>query len=376
MQKKILIIANTTWYLYNFRLSLMKTIESKGYSVTAVAPADNYISRLTSNRFPFIPIDINRKGVNPLEDFLLFYRFLRIFKQERPAVILTYTPKPNIYASIAAYFLKIPVINNVAGLGNIFVRRGLLSTIVKRLYKIAFTRSYKVFFQNNDDLNLFVDSNLVKRSITERIPGSGVDTEKFVPSVDAIRRKREFIFLLIARLLWDKGVGDYVEAARLLKNRYPHIQCHIVGFIDMQNPEGIPEEQIKAWVKAGLIHYDGPSDNMIKTLKEADCIVLPSFYREGVPRVLLEAASMAKPVITTDSVGCRDAVEDGITGFLCQVKNPRDLADKMEQVLLLPEAERELMGSRGREKMIHEFDERFVIQRYLYAIQNLAGTFG
>lgn len=374
MQKKIFIISNSAWYIYNFRLTLMKTLRSSGYLPIAAAPADEYAPRITAEGFTFLPVGMNRKGKNPFEDLHLLFRLWRIFRRERPDIILTYTPKPNIYASLAAFLLKIPVINNVAGLGTVFGRRGILSAIVSQLYRAAFSRSCRIFFQNNDDLKLFVDKGLVNRSAAERIPGSGVDVGKFVPQACRDPKKDRFVFLLAARLLWNKGVGEYVEAARLLKKRYPHVSCHLAGFIDASNPQGIPLRQVRSWAEEGAIRYDGASDNIIEVMAGADCVVLPSFYREGVPRVLLEAASMAKPVITTDGVGCRDAVESGVTGYVCRGKDVRDLADKMERMLLLSDKERESMGARGREKMVREFDERFVIQRYLEVIESIEGA--
>jgi glycosyltransferase involved in cell wall biosynthesis len=369
MSKKILIISNTSWYLFNFRLSLMKSLQAKGHTLVAVASADEYASRITDAGFSFIPININRKGTNPFEDIVLTYGFYRMFKKEKPDVILTYTPKPNIYASIAARFFEIPVINNVSGLGNVFIHAGLLSAIVTQLYKVAFSISYKVYFQNNDDLQMFIDKGMVNKSTAVRIPGSGVDTAKFIPQAHQ-RTKKEFIFLLIGRMLWDKGVGEFVEAARILKEKHHSVTCNLVGFVDMQNPQGISKEQIQSWSDEQVISYHGASDDIIGTIATADCIVLPS-YREGVSKILLEAASMAKPIITTDAVGCRDAVEDGVTGFLCKTKDSQDLFDKMERMLSLPERERALMGKRGREKMIREFDERFVIQRYIDDIESL-----
>jgi glycosyltransferase involved in cell wall biosynthesis len=245
-----------------------------------------------------------------------------------------------------------------------------LSAIVTQLYKVAFKKSYKVYFQNNDDLQMFIDKGMVKRSTAVRIPGSGVDIEKFIPQTNK-RTKKEFVFMLIGRMLWDKGIGEFIEAARMLKGKYRSVSCNLIGFVDMHNPQGISQEQIQAWSDEGVISYHGASDNIVDVISNADCVVLPSYYREGVPKILLEAASMAKPVITTDAVGCRDAVEDGVTGFLCKTKDSQDLFDKMERILLLPEGERELMGKRGREKMIRQFDERSVIQRYIDDIENL-----
>jgi len=369
MPKKIIVISNTAWYIFNFRLSLMKSLRDKGHSIVAISPADGYVRQLEDEGFSYITCAMNRKGKNPLEDIALLYRFWRVFKCEKPDVVLTYTPKPNIYASIAARFCNIPVINSITGLGNVFIQPGFVSAIVLLLYRFAFSRSYKIFFQNNDDMKLFSDKGLVRRSNSEWVPGSGVDIQKFVPQ-SCKKRGDAFVFMLVSRMIWDKGVGEFVEAAKILKKKYSHVECRLVGFIDTQNPRGISRKQIQSWVEEKSIYYDGSTDNILGMMSNADCIVLPSFYREGVPKVLLEAASMEIPIITTDSVGCRDAVEDGVTGFLCKAKNVQDLSNKMQQMLLLSEEERKSMGLRGRDKMIREFDERFVIHRYIYAIES------
>lgn len=369
--KKILVISNTAWYLYNFRLNLMQSLQNQGYSIMAVAPYDKYADKIEQQGIAFFPMPMNGKGTNPIEDLGLISRLYKLFKKEKPAVILTYTPKPNIYSSIAARFLKIPVINNIAGLGNAFINPGIVTQIAIQLYKLALRSSKKVFFQNNDDLSLFLEKKLVKETLAERIPGSGVDTHKFSP-LTGDRPRDRFVFLLVARMLWDKGVGDLVEAMRILKARYPQVECQLLGFLDVQNPTAISKEQMQRWVDEGLVTYLGVSDNVADVMRTADCVVLPS-YREGVPRTMLEAASLAKPIITTDSVGCRDVIDEGVNGFLCKPKNAQDLADKMERMINLPEAERIHMGQQGREKMLREFDERIVIQRYLEVVEAVAG---
>ena len=351
----------------------MKSLRDKGYIISAVATTDEYVSYIKSEGFSFIPVTISRKGKNPLEDISLVFRFWQILKREQPNIILTYTPKPNIYASIAAHFLHVRVISNVAGLGNVFVNSGILSVIVSCLYKLAFKQSYRIYFQNNDDLKYFTDKGLVDKSVSVRIPGSGVDIRKFTPQPHR-NTDNKFIFMLVSRMLWDKGIGEFVQAARRLKIKYPNVAFYLIGFIDSQNPQGISKQQIESWVKEKIIDYYGATYDIVGTMANADCIVLPSFYREGVPRVLLEAASMAKPIITTDSVGCRDAVEDGITGYLCKAKDVDDLYDKMSRILHLSKEEREAMGMRGRAKMSREFDENFVIQRYMNDIERLESS--
>ena len=340
---KIIVFANTSWYLYNFRQTLMVFLKDKGYEVIALAPLDDYSKRISSNGIRFIPIEVDSKGTNPIKDFILFLRLYRIFKDELPSAILTYTPKPNIYASLAAKMLYIPVINNIAGLGRVFIDPGLITRITRTLYRIALRKSYKVFFQNDEDLSLFVMAKLIDKQIAERIPGSGVDTKKFSP-VEVVKEDNCFAFLLFARMLWDKGVGEYVEAAKNLKEKYPNVKWKLLGFLDTQNPSAVSSKQMQQWVDEGIVNYLGTTDNVPAFLGEADCVVLPSFYREGVPRSLLEAASMAKPIITTDSVGCREVVDNGVNGYLVQPRDAVDLAEKMEQVINMPAEDRVLIS--------------------------------
>ena len=254
-------------------------------------------------------------------------------------------------------------------LGVVFGRSGLLVKVVRTLYRLALGRSAKVFFQNDDDRQLFISGALVREELTDLLPGSGIDLKRFMatpmPSASAIDAK--FRFLLIARMLWDKGVGEFVEAAKLIRSQWPQAECCLLGFLDVQNPGAISRVQMAELVASGIT-YLGTSDDVRVEIAQADCIVLPSYYREGTPRTLLEAAAMARPIITTDAVGCREVVDDGINGYLCNVRDASDLAKKMAQMLALSPEQRKEMGLRGRAKMEAEFDEQIVINRYLTAI--------
>jgi len=362
-----MITLNTAWNLINFRSGLIKALVAHGYEVIAVAPFDEYATRLSTLGCRFIPLPMDNKGTNPGRDLLLLARFFNLMRSERPDVFLGYTVKPNIYGSLAANALRIPVINNVAGLGTVFIKGGWLNQLVRGLYRIALSRSSKVFFQNDEDRQLFVSGGLVSEPIAGRLPGSGIDLVKFLPA--SLPAGPYVRFLLIARMLWDKGVGEYVEAARLLKRRGIAAELCLLGFLDVQNPAAISRKQMDEWVAEGVVRYIGVSDNVRDEIAQADCVVLPSFYREGTPRTLLEAAAMARPIVTTDSVGCRDVVDDGVNGYLCKPKDASDLADKMERIVRMSPAEREVMGSLGRVKIEREFDEKIVIEKYLLAIE-------
>jgi glycosyltransferase involved in cell wall biosynthesis len=362
----IAIFANTAWYLWNFRLRLMEVLRETGYEVFACAPHDKYAEKITAAGFRFIPVPIDRRGTNPFIDTLLIARYCRIIRAERPDLILSYTPKPNIYATLAARLYGVPVINNIAGLGFIFIKGGAKASIVRMLYKVALAGSKRVFFQNREDLNEFVGSGLVKPDTATLLPGSGVDTHKFSPRPVAGPR-RHFTFLLVARMLWDKGVGEYVAAATKLVEKFPDARFFLLGPPDPGNPASIPQATLEKWSRDGNARWLGSTDDVRDAIADADCVVLPS-YREGIPRTLLEAASMAKPVITTDATGCREAVVDGLTGYLCKPRDVDDLAATMEKMLRLTPEKRQAMGAAGRERILREFDEKIVIERYLTAI--------
>lgn len=358
---------NTAWNLVNFRSGLIKALVANGYDVIAVAPHDEYAAQLKILGCRYIPLPIDNKGTHPGRDLLLLTRSFRLLRAERPEIFLGFTVKPNVYGSLAAHALRIPVINNVAGLGTVFLKHGWLNKLVRSLYRIALSRSIKVFFQNNDDRLLFVSSGLVSGGVADQLPGSGIDLKKFTPS--PLSTRPVVRFLLFARMRWDKGVGEYVEAARMLKKRGIRAEFCLLGFLDVQNPAAISRKQMDDWVAEGVVRYLGVSNNVREQISQADCVVLPSFYREGTPRTLLEAAAMARPIVTTDSVGCRDVVDDGINGFLCKPKNSSDLADKMARIVAMSPAERIAMGLRGRAKVEVEFDEQIVIKKYLEAIK-------
>ncbi len=369
---KILISVNTAWNLVNFRSGLIGALVAQGHEVIAAAPDDVYAPRLAAMGCRFVPLPMHNGGTHPGRDALLLWRYLRLLARERPDAYLGYTVKPNVYGSLAARWLRIPVINNIAGLGAVFIKGGWLVRLVRWLYRMALAHSAKVFFQNRDDRQLFVAGGLVRSEVTELLPGSGIDLTKFaVTPLAAINGAAgKFRFLLIARMLVDKGVGEYVEAARLLRQRYPQLECCLLGFVDVQNPAAVSRAQMDAWVSQGYVKYLGVSDDVRTEIAAADCIVLPS-YREGTPRTLLEAAAMGRPVIATDAVGCRDVVDDGQNGYLCKVRDAADLAEKMERMLNLTPEQRQQMGLYGRLKMGREFDEQIVIKKYLDAIRDL-----
>jgi len=367
---KLAISINTAWNVVNFRAGLIRALQEDGYHVTALAPPDGHVSRLEHMGCRFIPLPMDNKGTNPATDTALYLRYLRLLWSERPSAFLGYTIKPNIYGSLAAHALGIPVINNISGLGTAFIRNNWLTDVVKGLYRVALKPSQKVFFQNDDDRQIFLRNELVKPEQTALIPGSGIDLVKFRPVIREKSPNPGFRFLLVGRLLYDKGISEYVAAARMVKAQRPNVTFALLGFLDAENRTAIPREQVARWVQEGIIEYLGTADDVRPHLAEADCVVLPS-YREGTPRTLLEAAAMAKPLIATDVPGCREVVEDGRNGLLCKVKNAEDLARTMIEMIDMPPAKRHAMGAAGRAKMEQEFDENFVIAAYLETLRRL-----
>ncbi|MFN3405567.1 MAG: glycosyltransferase family 4 protein [Cytophagaceae bacterium] len=363
---RIAIVVNTSWNIYNFRLNLGKKFLQEGNEVFAIAPPDEYSRKLIDEGFKFVPVKMDNKGSNPFQDFLLLFRLIRIYKQIKPDVVLHYTIKPNIYGSIAARIAGISSINNVSGLGTVFLHNNLTSKIAKMLYKFAFRYPHKIFFQNKDDKDLFVHLRLIKEAKAEVIPGSGIDLVKF--SFQKYSRGVPFIYLLPARVLYDKGVVEYVDAARQLKSVI-NAKFLIAGALD-KTKLGVPEVLIREWEKDGVINYIGFSHNLREEYKKADCIVLPS-YREGTSKTLLEAAACGKAIITTDVPGCREVVQDRVNGFLCKVKDANDLKDKMLKMYNLSEREISNMGENGRLKIEREFDENIVFQSYLNALKEI-----
>lgn len=368
----VLIVVNSAWNVANFRAGLVKGIVDAGYTVVAAAPEDEHVSRLKSLGCGYIPLPMEGMGKRVDRDLMLMFRLWVLMRREKPSVVLTFTIKPNIYATIVASVFNIPVINNIAGLGTLFTARSRLTIFVERLFKFALKRSRLVFFQNEDDMAHFIQKGLVPSKATFRLPGSGVNVDRFTPGPNIARDEvSDFKFLLVGRVLWEKGIGEYVEAARLLREEYPAVQFQVLGFLDVENPGAVPREIFDEWVGSGDIKYLGSCADVRPHLHSADCIVLPSYYREGVPKSLLEAAACCRPIITTNSVGCADAVVHMKTGLLCEPRSVESLVGEMRRMMRFTTAKRIMMGKAGRKRVEAEFDERIVVNHYIEAISGI-----
>jgi glycosyltransferase involved in cell wall biosynthesis len=368
---KIAIVLNTSWNIYNFRMNFVKELLKNGHEVHTVAPQDDYTHFLTEAGCKHHRLTMDSRGANPIKDSALVFELWSIYRKIKPDVILHYTIKPNVYGTLAASMLKIPVINNVCGLGTVFLKDTMMSSVAIWLYKFSFRFANKVFFQNPEDLELFLDKKLVAKDKVDLLPGSGIDLEKFKPMT--YKRNQSFTFLMISRLIIDKGVLEYIEAIRKLKEQGIDARFQILGSKDPEHKRGIKLNVIDEWVKTGAVEYLGSTNDVRTFIHAADCIVLPS-YREGTPRTLLEAASSSKPIIATDVAGCHQAVDHNINGLLCKFKDSDDLAQKMIAMANFDDETLKKFGENGRKKMEAEFSETIVIDKYLHTMSGLTTT--
>ncbi len=365
--KKIVLVCNTSWGMMMFRSGLMKRLIKEGYEVSVLAPFDNHSKEIEDLGCRYIDVAIDNKGSNILKDYFLFRKLYKYYKKIEPDLIFHYTIKPNIYGTMAARKAGVKSISVITGLGYTFINKGLTTKIAKVLYKRSLKYAKKVWFINHEDRKKFVKERLLHRDLMEILPGEGVDMQKYAPREKRVK-DGDFKFVLIARLLWDKGVGELVKASKEIKKTYPNVKVQLVGFVDAKNPQAISKAQVDDWVEKGFVEYLGSTDDVRDFISEADCVVLPS-YREGVSKILLEAASMAKPIIASNVPGCRDIVEHGGSGYLCKVKDASDLVLKMKKMLTLSKEELLSMGILGRELVKKEFDESIIIDKYLQIIK-------
>lgn len=362
---RVAIVLNTSWNIFNFRMGLVRQLLSENHTVFAIAPCDTYSKLLTEAGCNYVPVKMDSRGANVIKDLGLMVELLLIYNRIKPDIIFHFTIKPNVYGSIAARLLGIPMINNVCGLGTVFLTNNLTSKIALILYKFSFKFPDKVFFQNKDDREKFVKLKLIRETKSDLLPGSGINLMEFTPSVK--NEKTTLTFLMISRLIIDKGILEYVKAAEILKKNGIDAVFQLVGPSDIEHKRGISHDVIDNWSCTLNVDYLGKQNNIQSFIAKADCIVLPS-YREGTPRTLLEAAGMAKPIIATNVPGCTNVVFDHENGYLCNLKDPKDLADKMLKFSRLSAAERTRMGKRGRRIVEELFDEKIVIRSYVNAM--------
>lgn len=359
--------SNSLWNIANFRSHIVNRLIEKGYRPLVVAPASP--TELADFAIPVevVTLSFERSGRNPWSDLALLLRYRRLIRAHRPLAYLGWTIKPNIYGAIAARLCGVPAVLNVSGLGTAFLGGGLFSSFTSALYRLAFVRAAVVFFQNADDQRLFLDRGIVRPSQARLLPGSGIDLQHFLPSDLPAGPPR---FLLIARLLGDKGVREYVGAARRLRTRNPDWRFQLLGPIDEANRSAVAADELQRWVSEGVIDYAGAASDVRPFIAAATAVVLPS-YREGLPRTLLEGAAMGRPLIATDVPGCRDVVQDGSNGFLCAPRDMASLSAAMERFGMLSEDDRAGMGRRSRALVDRKFSQERVSEAYLHALREL-----
>ena len=358
-------VSNSAWSVYNFRFDVIRHLMQRGYHVLVLAPDDEYSAYLLDIGCRFIPIEFNNKTENPVVDYFFYRRLKKLYKIHRPDFIFHYVAKPNIYGSMAAASLHIPSVAVITGLGYPFAKRNWLYWVVKHLYKKALKRTTQVWFLNNEDARVFVNEKIINIERTKVLPGEGINTDFFSPgSTERKKQGRKFTFLMSTRLLKSKGIGLYADAARILLKKNYEAQFVLIGFFEKSHPDSILQEDLNRWEKEGLISYKGFAKDVRPFLQNADCLVFPSFYNEGIPRCLMEASSMELPVITSMNRGCKEVVMNNSSGYLCNINDPFDLADKMEKMINLSAEERNRMGKNGRLLVMKKFSVEKVIDEY------------
>ena len=363
-KKKILILGNSHLVVFKFRGELIQTLVSDGYDVIVCFPNGPFgEGEETSKQYGcrFIENKIDRRGTNPLKDFSLIRDYYAIIRKEKPDIVLAYTVKPDVYGGIVCRFLKIPFIPNITGLGKALDEKGIVQKLTIGLYKAAVENAKCVFFQNNSD-RAFFDNNKIKYKKGITLPGSGVNLNKFQPMPYPSEEPVRFIY--VARVMKAKGIEEFLEAAHLVREKYPDTEFHICGFCEEDYKEVLKQKST-----SGEVIYHGLVENVMDYEKACHCVVLPSFHPEGVSNVLLEGAACARPLITTDHSGCKETVEDGVTGYIVRQKDGKDLAEKMLHFIQLSNAQRKEMGKLGRKKMEREFSRQIVVDAYMDEIR-------
>ncbi len=369
--KKIAIVDNSTWNIYNFRLGLIKKLAANGYRITVIAPVDEYIHYLNDNPFiKHIPLkNLHPHGKQPWRDLMLIRELFQIYKREQPDIILHFTIKPNIFGNLAARFARIPSLAIVTGLGYTFLHSNLITRLAPLLYRLALKKVKKLIVHNACDKEFFIKNRLVAKERCQVISGSGVNSSYFQP-VHHTNRENQFVFLFMGRLIYDKGLAEFVEAAKSVSKIAKKSQCWIAGPLEPGNPTDVPSGQFLQWIKHHSVSYFGNVQDIRNFIRQADVIVLPS-YREGIPRSILEGMAMGKPIITTSSPGCKETVIDGENGYLVPPKDAQSLAEAMLKMYNLSKEEQEEMGWKSRELALAKFDEEIITSQYITLLEKL-----
>lgn len=371
MKKNIAILESNILGTNTIRRKLASFLMEKGYNVTILAKGSaDEINLARSRGFNVIELKASNQNVSGIFQYLRNIK--SALKKVDADICLTFTIRSAIWGNIVTRQLKIPTITSITGIGPLFESNHFTYRAARVFYKFILRKTDKVFFQNTADMNLFLEKKFVLPSKASIVPGSGIEYEYYKP-VHFIKENKKIIYLFISRLIKDKGILEFVEAARILRDQLPDAEFHVLGPLWTQNLKHniVTQKEIDEWTKEGLIKYLGYADDVRPYIAAADCIILPS-YREGLSNVLLEAGSMEKPCITCDVPGCNDIVIDNVTGFLCKAKNSEDLANKIKKMNSLNNHERHQMGILARERIKNKFDKKIVLDAYLNAIENIS----
>lgn len=355
----MMIITNSSSGLYSFRKELIKEIIYREHAVSAVLPITDRADELASLGVKLIDVNLNRRGTNPIADLKLFLQYIRLLKSESPDLVVTYTIKPNVYGGLACRLLRIPYAANITGLGTAFESQGVLKVLVTLLYKMGLQHAGVVFFENSTNLEYFEKARIVRNEQACLLAGAGVNLDHY-SSYPYPKDETETRFVFVGRVMREKGMDELLGAMRELVRRGHKCRLDLLGSLE----EEIYAEQIKSAEQEGWLHYYGVVADVRPLVAAAHCLVLPSWH-EGMANTNLEAAAMARPVITSDIPGCKEAVIDGESGFLCEPKNVQSLVECMEMLIQLPNKERAIMGQAGRTHMEQVFDKREVVKETL-----------
>lgn len=361
MNKKILILANHDVGLYNFRKELLQKLIAEDYEVIVSCPPGDNTKKIKEIGCAYIEVDLNRHGMNPIEEIKLIRYYRKLMKNVQPDIIFSYTIKPNIYGAIAARKYSIPFVANVTGLGTAVQNPGVMREVITGLYKSAFSKVQTVFFQNKTNQQFFLDNNIASEK-HKLLPGSGVNLSKF-EALDYPKNDEIIHFVFISRIMKDKGIEEYLHAAEYVKGKHPNTRFHICGFLD-----GDYKNVLDDYIERDIIEYHGMVNDVRTVFKSTHATVLPS-YHEGMSNVLLESAASGRPVLASDIPGCQETFDEGISGFGLKSKNPQSLIKAIEKFLQLTIKEKEQMGLAGREKVEQEFDRQIVVNKYLNEIK-------
>lgn len=368
----IALLTNNDDDVYCFRKELIEALIADGYEMLISCPDGPKFELMKDIPYIYDNPDIDRRGTNPVKDFGLLMHYRKLFKKYRPAVVLTYTAKPNVYASIAAHWMGIPVINNLTGLGSVVNESGMKQAFIMWLFKLAYQKSACMMFQNATNMQVAIDQGMVKGDF-KLIPGSGVNTDRYplqpYPAGGDGKEGEPIVFNYIGRVLHDKGVDDYIEAAKRIKAKYPKTEFNMLGFIE---PTEIHyEEDLQILGEQGIVQYRGSQKDVKPWVARAHATIHPSTYGEGMSNVLLESASMGRFIITTNNPGCQETLEHEKTGFIYQGGNVDALVETIERFLAMPNGTRQKMGEAGRERVKAQFSREFVIKAYKEKINEL-----